>query len=723
VSRSLLAELQRRNVLRVAATYAVVAWLLIQISATVLPMFGAPAWIARAVVVVLVLAFVPLLVLSWAFELTPQGLKTQAEADAAGLPSRLGGSRVNVAIGILLVLALGLFAMGRYSATPDTVASDAVTRVASVDDAKKEPVTPEDASIGVLPFVNMSADKDNEYFSDGLSETLLNMLAQVPDLKVAGRTSSFAFKGKNEDLRKIGGALGVANVLEGSVQRVGETVRITAQLIAVSDGTHRWSKSYDRKLDDVFKIQDEIATEVVGALRVAMLPQARARLTLKRTDNVAAYEEYLQGVALMPRRKVSEMREAAKHFERAIEMDPGFARAYVGAADSYLLLEQYGRHDAELVARAKRHVERALEIAPDLGDAHATLAFFLASTENRERVEPEFKRAIELAPSYATAFLWYGAHLRSKPGRSAESLSMLQRAASLEPLSPIVQSNLGTSQHNAGLIAESRATMDSLATRFPDFPAGHLYAAIHARHRGDLVGALRALRDYEAADPESFQFRVLDCIGLYQFGAGARAEECVARFALAAPHERRVKEAQAWSALVSGDAAQAATLMHPRMAPELQILILLNLGRAPDAMAIARERFSDLLITPAPQVRANQREDALLIGSLLLQAGQKQAGRALLHRVLEASPRGVSIDELESPWVDATAHSLLGSRDEAIADLARTIAQGRFTHLHQLDGDLILSGLRNHPRYEATVAPARAKAAEQVRLAEAAGLF
>ena len=226
-------------------------------------------------------------------------------------------------------------------------------------------------SIAVLPFVNMSGDKANEYFSDGLAETTLDMLAQVKDLKVIARTSSFAFKGKNDDVRTIGKALDAAHLLEGSVQQAGDTVRITVQLIRTSDGVHLWSQRYDRKLADVFRIQDEIATEVVRALQLALPAAEQKHLLRKRTDNIAAYREYLKGTALLPGRKVAEMRVAARHFERAIEFDPGYARAYAAAATAYGLLEAHATTTAEEQQRRTRYIERAIELAPDLGEAHA----------------------------------------------------------------------------------------------------------------------------------------------------------------------------------------------------------------------------------------------------------------------------------------------------------------------------------------------------------------
>jgi TolB-like protein len=323
-------------------------------------------------------------------------------------------------------------------------------------------------SIAVLPFVDMSQAKDQEYFSDGLSETLLDILAQVPDLKVAARTSSFAFKGKAEDARAIGTALGVANLLEGSVQKSGDTVRITAQLIKASDGTHLWSKHFDRKLDDVFSIQDEIATEVVGALKIVLDRAEAQHLTQKRTDNVGAYQEYLRGIGMLPRRKVAELRDAAAHFERAITLDPAFAKAYVGASDAYRLLEFYGSTTDEQRTRGRRYVDRALELAPQLGEAHASLAGTLIAAHDAAGAEREYRRAIELTPSYADVYRGYAGLLHDS-GRYEQSLEMARRAVALDPLSPGAAVDLRRGARRERRSDEAHAALDKVIADFPDF--------------------------------------------------------------------------------------------------------------------------------------------------------------------------------------------------------------------------------------------------------------
>jgi TolB-like protein len=253
----LFEELKRRNVFKVGTAYVVLAWLLAQITDVFLEPFGAPDWVIKTILLVLVAGFPLALFFAWAFEMTPEGIKKEKDVDRNESITHETGQKLNLAIIFILVLALGYFAFDKFVLD---VERDAELVRATEDIAAAAEAKPGQKSIAVLPFVNMSEDTSNEYFSDGISEEILNSLARVKELKVAGRTSSFAFKGQNQDLRKIGDALGVEHILEGSVRKAGAKVRITAQLIQVDDGFHLWSDTYDRELNDVFAIQDEIAS-------------------------------------------------------------------------------------------------------------------------------------------------------------------------------------------------------------------------------------------------------------------------------------------------------------------------------------------------------------------------------------------------------------------------------------------------------------------------------
>ena len=472
---SFVAELKQRKVFRVATVYLVVAWIAVQVASIALPAFDAPPWVLRVVILLLALGFPFALTLAWALDWTPQGLRLS--------PRGAFSKRMAIVAAAFTLLALVWFFRGQPALRMSDIAQDRAV-VASAPGAR---------TIAVLPFVNMSGDPANEYFSDGIAETTLDMLAQVPDLQVVARTSSFAFKGQSADVRKIGAALGAANVLEGSVQRAGDAVRITAQLVRATDGFHLWSHHFDRQLADVFKIQDEVATEVVRALEVSLRASDQQRLTQKRTENVDAYQEYLKGVALLPDRKVADMRAAAEHFERAIALDPAYARAYVAAADTYNLLHEYGTISDDQKNRIAPYVERALALAPDLGEAHAARGTELQNKLDLAGAEREFARAIELAPSYATGFQWYGEFLGYDMHDFAGSERMLRRAVVLDPLSPIVQDQLVYPLMASNRFDAARVEADKLRREHPDFAQGYYTQSVLATAQGDLVATVARL--------------------------------------------------------------------------------------------------------------------------------------------------------------------------------------------------------------------------------------
>jgi TolB-like protein len=332
-------ELKRRNVVRVAIAYIVMGWLLTEIATTLLPTFGAPEWVAQVVILVFALGFIPTVVFAWVFELTPDGIRRESEIDRSESIASETGRRLDYITIAAVVLGIGFLAWTRM--TPDVDQTGSSTGEAESSVAQPLPSAADsDVSIAVLPFVNMSTDPENEYFADGLSEEILNRLAQVPQLRVVGRTSSFAFKGDNRDLREIGGLLDVATVLEGSVRRQGDQVRVTAQLIESDDGTHLWSQTYDRKIDDVFAIQDEISERVVQALDIVLDDAARAAMLEAGIRNVEAFVAYQRGVALHAlahgeAELLPTLEEGNAFLDQAIALAPQFAAAHLAKADYY----------------------------------------------------------------------------------------------------------------------------------------------------------------------------------------------------------------------------------------------------------------------------------------------------------------------------------------------------------------------------------------------------
>src|SRR5438876_4754266 len=317
---NLFAELKRRNVYKVAVAYAIVGWLLVQVATQVFPFFEIPNWAVRLVVLAIVIGFPIALVIAWAFELTPEGLKRTEDVDLAAAAQRPRHRAWIVVVIIAGAMSLGLFMLGRYGFRE-----------------KKSLLNETSAkSIAVLPFVNMSADKADEYLSDGVSEELITALSKITGLQVKARTSSFAFKGKNEDIQKIGELLHVSHLLEGSVAKAGNNLRITAQLIEASDGNHEWSDTYDREMQDIFAVRSEVAQQVAATLKVRLLGEEKNRLDQKPTENLEAYNLYRQGRFYGDQVSEEGIKKAIPFFEQAIQKDPRFALAYAGMADSYV---------------------------------------------------------------------------------------------------------------------------------------------------------------------------------------------------------------------------------------------------------------------------------------------------------------------------------------------------------------------------------------------------
>jgi adenylate cyclase len=417
--RNFFGELKRRNVYKVAIAYAVIAWLLIQIATQTFPFFEIPNWIVRAVIVLLLLGFPVALVIAWAFELTPEGLKRTEVADE--LPRKSARSRAWIYIVIVAgAISVGVFFFGRYTATSK---QSGLTEVPP-------------KSIAVLPFVNMSADKNDEYLSDGISEELITALSKITGLQVKARTSSFAFKGKSEDIQKIGELLHVSHLVEGSVAKAGNRLRISAQLIQASDGNHLWSDTYDREMQDIFAVRSDVAQQVVQALQVKLGVEATRALTQKPTENLKAFQYYMQGRASTQRRTRDDLLAAIRYYQKAIEEDPNYALAYAGLADAYGTLGFYG-YIAPIEARRKQEegARKALALDENLAEAHAALgaAYMAFAPSDFSLGDRELRHAIELSPSLALAHSYLGNSL-VRQGRVDKGLEEYLRARELDPL-------------------------------------------------------------------------------------------------------------------------------------------------------------------------------------------------------------------------------------------------------------------------------------------------
>src|SRR5438067_11019564 len=479
-SGNFFGELKRRNVYKVAVAYAVVGWLLIQVATQVFPFLDIPNWAIRLVILLTALGFPIALIIAWAFELTPEGIRRTEDADAAGQRSR-GGIWMALVV-IAAALSLGLFFLGRYSAgnarsqNPASHGSGAASSEVTTAIPKK--------SIAVLPLINESGDPKDEYFSDGLSEELIAALAQISGLKVIGRSSSFRFKERHEDPKAIGQKLGVSTLLEGTVRKQDDRVRIVAELVNAGDGIALWTRTFDRELRDIFTVQQEIARSVAESLKLTWLG-SNEKSSQMASNSVQAHNAYLQAHFHFQRRNLEDYRKAITYFDQAIQLDPNYALAYAERAEVWTMIGDLAGERATAYPKARSDAEKAVEIAPALAEAYAALGWvrFFGEWKFAEGLR-ELKRAKELSPANPTAndplarVIVYLGHIDEAERQARE-------AVELDPLSVATQFNLARVLLYAGKLEEADAAGRKIAELQPYSSSSHRRQVIVAVERGD----------------------------------------------------------------------------------------------------------------------------------------------------------------------------------------------------------------------------------------------
>jgi len=417
---SLINELKRRNVFRVAIAYGVVAWFMLQLADMVLENIAAPAWVMQTLMLVMAIGFPLVVIFAWAFEMTPEGIKKEKDVDRSQSVTQKTGRKLDRMIIGIMAVVIAFLVLDRFVLTDTQVESTQITETFPIATEEVQPTADTGPSVAVLPFVNMSDDASNEYFSDGLTETLLHMLAQLPDLRVAARTSSFAFKGQNTSIAEIASTLGVAHILEGSVQKSGQRIRVTAQLIRATDGFHVWSQNYTRPLEDIFAIQDEIATDVARALDASLLGGS-IKIQNVETKNLSAYEAYLKALEQQAINSYASLPAAQSLFKEAIAADPEFVDAKVGLARNFTIMAWVGIIDEddaqELAIPLLRQV---LDANPDHYQARAMLLYTglgIGNSFDPQERDQKYQELRDLLPLFPNnSFLryhFYGISLRS----------------------------------------------------------------------------------------------------------------------------------------------------------------------------------------------------------------------------------------------------------------------------------------------------------------------
>ena len=707
--------------------YIVASWLLLQVIDVVEPIIGMPEWVAKLILVLLAVGLPLVLVFSWAYEMTPEGLKREKDVDRTQSITPETGRRLDRLIVGILAIVVGLMAVDQYVFHDHDDAAPAEP-VAAIEPStgSGEITTTVAPSIAVLPFANMSADENSAYFSDGLADTLLHMLAQIREIRVAARTSSFQFRDQNTDITKIAEALNVGTVLEGSVQRAGNKIRVTAQLIEADTGYHLWSGNFDRNLDDVFAIQDEIASEVVSALKISLLGESTNKLTKHETDSVEAYTEYLLAINDVNEYTFDSLRRAERRFRNALSADPEFAIAWARLGELYLDLRDFGAGDArEMNAKAQDAGSRALDIDPGSAVAIAVLATVEKNNGNLETAEQLYERAIELGPNETVPRVGLARVLGDRNDRM-EAIALLHEALTLDPLSPTVHKDLAEHYRILEDYDTALDHLERLREIEPGSPLSWYAKADIDFERGDWAQALTDYRRAHELDPDDPE--IAAGIGDYYLALGMP------------------DEARRWY-----DRCAEIDPAHPVSRSRPLALYLYEHGESPDGVALARQLLEEnigerqgsrqlTLQTLWIDAASNDRWEATLellrnhfpeyfepdgdwggngiatswyVGAMLFAAGREEQAMRIMQPFLDDSADSRQRYRLGMMHVWNLAAT--GQRDELLPALTEIRESGR---THELWPVYVLrlpafDFVRNEPEFRAYAEWLEAKSAEQ----------
>ena len=490
---SFFEELKRRNVFRVGLAYVITAWILAQVADLALDNFGAPAWVMKSLLLLLLIGFPLALIFAWAFEKTPEGIVLEKHVDRSRSITPVTGKKMDRGIIVALAIAV-IFLLYKVNvpSEPDADTTEQAATDSLPATVSSQAAAVSEQSVAVLPFVNMSSDPEQDYFSDGIAEEILNVLAQVPGLQVAARTSAFQFKGKNQDIQDIARQLGVAYVLEGSVRKAGDRVRVTAQLIKANKGFHAWSETYDRELTDIFAIQDEISQSISSALKVQLkLGDGANSAAAGSTTKVEAYEAYLMGRHLINQRTPDSIKAGLEQFKLAVDLDSDYALAYADQAVATLLLsdntDAYGDTPlAEVLAGSRPLVEKALALAPNRPEVLAAKGFLEKNAGNTELALDYYDRALAINPANGELQNWRRTVLETS-GRLDQVLDASSDSVKYDPLSIIALYNHVYVLSLFGREEEARSTAQRLKSLDPIW--GQQVTADLLQGHGDLPTA------------------------------------------------------------------------------------------------------------------------------------------------------------------------------------------------------------------------------------------
>jgi len=722
---SVWVELKRRNVVRVAIAYAVVGWLTLQFADVLVPLLGLPEWVGKFVFLLLAIGFPLALIFAWAYELTPEGLKKEKEVDRSQSITSDTGRKLDYFVIAVMAVALAYFAIDKF--LPQE--SPGSTEIVADEEAEPPETAP---SIAVLPFANMSTDESSVFFSDGLADTVLHMLAQVRELRVAARTSSFQFRDQSMDVAKIGEQLNVGTILEGSVQKSGDKIRVTAQLIDVSSGYHLWSGTFDRNLDDVFAIQDEIANEVVAALKVSLLGEDVERLNVGQTDNVDAYTEYLHAIDDLNSQSIDTLISAVAHLQGAIRLDPNYAQAYSKLGHAYFSMRGYGAmRNTEAILAARNAATRALDLSPESSEALAVLGNAERLDGNMEAAGQLLKKAIEIAPNDSVALSYYGRYL-SFDDRPGEAILTLQKLLRLDPLNETNFIALGATLSFNQRYAEAREVFESLERINPKNPSLAFNQGLLQFRQGNLAAAIAPTVESVELDPN-------DPEGAAELGriylALDMPDQATRSFDRAV--EKDADHPVSRSApLVLNLYLQQNSEENFQLARELledridsrrgsryfALYVLVDGAGKTDRHHIALELLDNLyphLFDDPPHDLDKDRNAVFFAGRALLQGGDIDRGSHLIDSYLRLNERFDEVYHVE--WEIIASQLLIGDKKAALEklDIFATTMYFHTMDRTVLQHDSVFDPIREEPAFIALMDEYRENAAEQRQLLQA----
>jgi len=744
---SLFNELKRRNVFKVAAAYIIVSWLLLQVSDTLVPALHLPGWFHSGVALMLILGFPIAMIFAWAFELTPEGLKKEKEIERSQSITRVTGQKFNYTIIALLVASLGYFVWesrfqddninpvqerqpGSQSGTEiqssENVLNPGVVAEASVASE------PDKKSIAVLPFQNRSANEENAaFFSDGVHDELLTDLSKIKALKVISRTSVMNYRDTTKNLRQVGEELGVANILEGGVQRAGDRVRINVQLIDAKTDELLWADIFDRQLTatNIFLIQSEIATAIANALQASLLPNEQKRLETIPTENLAALEAYFLGKQALARRTGAALVEAHNYFKKAIELDPGFALAYVGHADSYILQVDNGNlNPKKALELAAPLIDKALELNDQTGEAYATLALSATYLKDYDTANAAFQRALEMDPNYVSTHHWYSNFLRDN-GFYDAGMKEIKDAIRLDPLSAVLQVNLGTVLFELGRPEEALAQFKKVIEMDVDFPLPYwCIGGIYWTYFGELDEALIWFKEALERNPGNARITALIGLIYLDLGAEAEAEHWIKTSLELQPDGIFSNWAKEMFLLSQGQSAEAtdyaSKVLQQKTGWAISLADLRNqdllMGLATDASARYQKQFPMLFLDDEPRIDRSNVDAAINLSLVMTSLGRPARAQMLLDRSLDYA-ESTSMPRLH--WYpiaygipqQVQIYALQGKTEKALEVLKQAVDNNwRGLWWYWLEHDPNLDYIRDEPAFQAMVEEIKIDMAEQL---------